>query len=79
MFFAFSFRMLCEAVIHFQNNQEEVTLVVSSDKISFKNYLEEPGKKSYKISTSVVINLMYVLNHRQNVTKGKFLSRVELV
>lgn len=49
-------KMLCEAVIHFQNNQEEVTLVVSSEKISFKNYFEESDSKKQMI-TEVKLHL----------------------
>lgn len=43
-------KMLCDAVIHFQSNQEEVTLVVSSEKISFKNYIEESDLKKQMVT-----------------------------
>lgn len=37
-------RLLCDTVINFQSNQEEVSLIVSPEKITFKNYVDdEPG------------------------------------
>ncbi|KAL3857167.1 hypothetical protein ACJMK2_011862 [Sinanodonta woodiana] len=36
-----SARLLCDAVQNFQNNQEEVTLIVKPDKILLKNYVED--------------------------------------
>ncbi|KAK6191327.1 hypothetical protein SNE40_003046 [Patella caerulea] len=39
-------KLLCDAVINFQNNQEEVTLIAKPDKISLKNYVDdEPDPK----------------------------------
>ncbi|ELT91717.1 hypothetical protein CAPTEDRAFT_148357 [Capitella teleta] len=39
-------RLLCDAVTNFQASQEEVTLIVSKEKVSFKNYIEdEPDLK----------------------------------
>lgn len=38
------FRLLSEVVMNFQVSQEEVTLIVNPQKVSFKNYVEdEPG------------------------------------
>eukprot|EP00106_Octopus_bimaculoides_P010445 XP_014777887.1 PREDICTED: cell cycle checkpoint control protein RAD9A-like [Octopus bimaculoides] len=42
-----SSRLLCDAVLNFQNNQEEVTLEVSKEKISFKNHVDEPDPKKH--------------------------------
>jgi len=44
------FRLLCDAVLNFQNNQEEVTLTVSPEKICLRNYVEdEPGRTLFKL------------------------------
>lgn len=41
--------MLCDTVINFQSNQEEVSLIVSPEKITFKNYVDdEPGNSFFK-------------------------------
>ena len=38
------FRLLCDTVVNFQANQEEISLIVSPEKITFKNYVDdEPG------------------------------------
>ncbi|KAL4223119.1 Cell cycle checkpoint control protein rad9b [Mactra antiquata] len=34
-------KLLCDAVMNFQNNQEEVTLIVNPEKIVLKNYVED--------------------------------------
>ena len=40
----FFFRLLCDVVVNFQTNQEEVTLIVNPERASFKNYVDdEPG------------------------------------
>lgn len=40
--------MLCDTVINFQSNQEEVSLIVSPEKITFKNYVDdEPGNRFF--------------------------------
>lgn len=36
-----SSKLLCDAVMNFQNNQEEVTLIVSPEKIVLKNYVDD--------------------------------------
>lgn len=42
------FRLLCDTVINFQSNQEEVSLIVSPEKITFKNYVDdEPGNRFF--------------------------------
>lgn len=41
-------RLLCDTVINFQSNQEEVSLIVSPEKITFKNYVDdEPGNSFF--------------------------------
>lgn len=41
-------RLLCDTVINFQSNQEEVSLIVSPEKITFKNYVDdEPGNRFF--------------------------------
>lgn len=43
-------RLLCDTVINFQSNQEEVSLIVSPEKITFKNYVDdEPGNSLFKM------------------------------
>lgn len=38
------FRLLCDTVVNFQANQEEISLIVSPETITFKNYVDdEPG------------------------------------
>ncbi|KAL5016438.1 hypothetical protein ScPMuIL_006027 [Solemya velum] len=34
-------RLLCDVVMNFQTNQEEVSLILSPEKVSFKNYIED--------------------------------------
>ena len=42
---SFYFRLLTDAVLNFQNNQEEVTVIVNPEKIILKNYVDdEPGR-----------------------------------
>ena len=39
-------RLLADAVVNFQTNQEEITLLITPEKISLKNYVDdEPGKQ----------------------------------
>lgn len=38
-------RLLSDAVLNFQNNQEEITLIVNPERVNFKNYVEDaPGE-----------------------------------
>ncbi len=43
--FGFVDRLLSEAVTNFQSNQEEISLIVSPEKVRLKNYTDdEPGR-----------------------------------
>lgn len=48
-------KLLCDAVVNFQTNQEEITLIVAPDKISLKNYVEEEPDPNKVMHT--VLNL----------------------
>ncbi|KAK3582960.1 hypothetical protein CHS0354_019970 [Potamilus streckersoni] len=48
-----SARLLCDAVQNFQNNQEEVTLIVKPDKILLKNYVEDEPDPTKVVHTEL--------------------------
>ncbi|XP_062590579.1 cell cycle checkpoint control protein RAD9A-like [Saccostrea cucullata] len=48
-------RLLCDTVVNFQSNQEEVTLIVSPEKISLKNYTDDEPDPTKIVHT--VLNL----------------------
>ncbi|XP_048734416.1 cell cycle checkpoint control protein RAD9A-like [Ostrea edulis] len=48
-------RLLCDTVVNFQSNQEEITLIVSPEKISLKNYVDDEPDPTKVVHT--VLNL----------------------
>lgn len=46
-------RLLCDTVINFQSNQEEVSLIVSPEKITFKNYVDDEPDPSKVVHTAL--------------------------
>ncbi|ESO94828.1 hypothetical protein LOTGIDRAFT_232267 [Lottia gigantea] len=49
-------KLLCDAVVNFQNNQEEVTLIAKPDKISLKNYVEDEVDPKKVVLTEMHLN-----------------------
>ena len=52
-------RLLADAVVNFQTNQEEITLLITPEKISLKNYVDdEPGMYSKTDLNRTLFGLM---------------------
>ncbi|XP_041348461.1 cell cycle checkpoint control protein RAD9A-like isoform X2 [Gigantopelta aegis] len=48
-------KLLCDVVVNFQNNQEEITLIVKPDKISLKNYVEDEPDPTKVVHTEMTL------------------------
>ncbi|XP_022343172.2 cell cycle checkpoint control protein RAD9A-like [Crassostrea virginica] len=46
-------RLLCDTVVNFQANQEEISLIVSPEKITFKNYVDDEPDPSKVVHTAL--------------------------
>ncbi|KAH9488531.1 cell cycle checkpoint control protein rad9a [Bulinus truncatus] len=49
-------KLLCEAVLNFQNNQEEITLIIRPDYLALKNYVEDETDSSKIMHTELTLS-----------------------
>ncbi|XP_055861671.1 cell cycle checkpoint control protein RAD9B-like [Biomphalaria glabrata] len=49
-------KLLCEAVVNFQNNQEEITLIIRPDYLALKNYVDDEPDTSKVMYTELTLS-----------------------